>query len=55
MLLLQIVTATGLMAVPTYQLFSTELLDFRFGIYFCTAAAAAVVALTLARLTRINV
>lgn len=55
MLMLQIVTATGLMGMPLYQLFSTELLDFRFGIYFCTTAAGAVVALTLARLTRINV
>ena len=55
MLLLQIVTGTALVAIPLYQLFSTELLDFRFGIYFCTAASGAVVALTLARLTRINV
>ena len=55
MLLLQIVTGTALVAIPLYQLFSTELLDFRFGIYFCTAASSAVVALTLARLTRINV
>lgn len=55
MLLLQIVTGTALVAIPLYKLFSTELLDFRFGIYFCTVASCVVVALTLARLTRINV
>ena len=55
MLLLQIVTGTSLVAIPLYQIFSTELLDFRFGIYFCTVASCVVVALTLARLTRINV
>ncbi len=55
MLLLQLITSTSLLALPLYQIFSTELLEFRFGIYFCTTASAVVVALTLARLTRINV
>ena len=55
MLLVQVLTSTLLASIPLYRYFSSEVLTFKYGIGISAVASLLVVALTLARLTRINV